>query len=190
MTMKYTLLPYETAAKDPAPLARLYMIKGNKETGVIKLRSYIIRDWGRILDEEVDKAFVAECKNLIFDVKEMELVSGELVACFISAWRKAIERAGSIVIAEPWDKLLEGYRLLGYDKYFNIIADLDSSIDWFNGRFQRQLQNAFPRRVFCQSCGTTFAVNHRNYYSCNGCAQGILVTEKGEIALYKNLDKK
>jgi anti-anti-sigma factor len=72
--------------------------------------------------------------QLIIDLTEVTYINSGGLRCLVSGWRKARQQAGDLVLCGLSDHLQEIFAMVGFDKVFQITANIKEAQAVFQGK--------------------------------------------------------
>jgi anti-anti-sigma factor len=128
----------------------------------------------------IDEGFI----RLIFHCGGLSDVSSAGIGS-LSALLKAVKpKGGDLVLFEIQPKVYEVFQLLGFSQIFNIIDNLDSSINFFRGdSILEEKPVSFPKVFPCPICSKKSKAVKPGRFRCPECKSIIAINDLGDVSL-------
>jgi serine/threonine-protein kinase RsbW len=95
----------------------------------------VITPWGRLdsnSSPRLEKALTAQLQQgvtwLLVDMTAVEYIASSGLKVLVSAWRRARDAGGDVVLAGMQPRLIEIFEMVGFDMLFQIFPDLDMAL--------------------------------------------------------------
>ncbi len=79
------------------------------------------------LDDTLDELLADEAPRLIVNLSDVAYVNSGGLRSLVSAWRRARQAQGDVILYGLNARLSDIFSMVGFDKVFDIVADLDSA---------------------------------------------------------------
>ncbi len=80
------------------------------------------------LEETLNNLLTAGHYDLLVDLTAVTYINSGGLRCLVSAWRKARQQGGDLVLCGLNDRLQEIFGMVGFDKVFSIYPDCETAV--------------------------------------------------------------
>jgi anti-sigma B factor antagonist len=148
---------------------------------VFELKGHVDTYNSPFFQRQVQKAINADFINLIFNANGLNYLSSTGIGCF-TAFLKAVKpKDGNVVFFGMPDKVMEIFKLLGFEQFFSFSRDIEDSIRFLKAKSNKS--TLFPKVFECPVCDKKLKANKGGKYRCPNCKTVLAVSDKGEIFL-------
>jgi anti-anti-sigma factor len=134
--------------------------------------------------KQVRRAIDAGFIRLIFQCGSLRYVSSTGIGSFTAFLKTLRPKGGDLVLLEIQPNVCEVFQLLGFSQFFNIIGNLDSSIDFFrSGSSIEEKSELFPKIFPCPICSNQLKAVKVGRFRCSECKSIIAINNLGDVSL-------
>jgi anti-anti-sigma factor len=179
-----SIIPQFDDDKDESLKIRLEKVSDIEGCLILALSGYVDTYNSNYFQKQVQRAIDAGFIRLIFKCGGLSYVSSTGIGSF-TAFLKAIKpRGGDLVLLEIQHKVYEVFQLLGFSQFFNIIDNLESSIDFFRGGSPVEEKfEPFPKIFPCPTCSKKLKAAKSGRFRCSECKSILAINDLGDVSL-------
>ncbi|MCA9948929.1 MAG: STAS domain-containing protein [Anaerolineales bacterium] len=101
----------------------VWYVKGQNQIYIVYVRGRLDQSLTPDLEKNLNELLSAEHNKLGVDLSETNYVNSGGLRTLVSAWRRAKESGGNLVLSGLNTRLQEIFELVGFDKVFQIYPD-------------------------------------------------------------------
>lgn len=95
-------------------------ISDQKHIWLVSMRGRLDQGLTPALEESLNQLLADGVYYLLVDMEEITYINSGGLRCLVSAWRKARQQEGNLVLCGLNDRLNEIFTMVGFDKVFSI----------------------------------------------------------------------
>ncbi|MCL1836745.1 MAG: STAS domain-containing protein [Treponema sp.] len=150
---------------------------------VLTLNGYIDTYNSNYFQKRVQKTIEAGFTRLIFSCGGLNYVSSTGIGSFTAFLKTVKPKGGDLVLLEVQPKVYEVFQLLGFSQFFNIKANLDESISFFQGGADEAAAVSFPIVFTCPICSKKLKAVKTGRFRCSECKTILSIDNAGAVSL-------
>lgn len=106
-------------------------IKQEQVSGIQRLivSGRIDQEQTPLLEEHLNNLLNAGHHTLIVDLADATYINSGGLRCLVSAWRKARQQGGNLILCSLNDRLQEIFSMVGFDKFFSIYPNFKTAVE-------------------------------------------------------------
>jgi anti-sigma B factor antagonist len=148
---------------------------------VFELKGHVDTYNSPFFQKRVSKAIRAGFVDLIFNANGLNYLSSTGIGCFAGFLKELKPLGGDVVIMGIQPKVLEIFRLLGFEQFFYFAGSIEEAVRYFS--VKKNTQGPFPKAFACPICNRKLKTSKSGKFRCPECKSIIIVNEKAEILL-------
>jgi anti-sigma B factor antagonist len=101
--------------------------KLTNNTWLVSVQGRLDQTLNQSLETELTVLLQQGHTHLIVDLSEVNYINSSGLRCLVTAWRKARQQDGNLVLCSLNKRLQEIFTMVGFDKVFNIYPSFESA---------------------------------------------------------------
>lgn len=149
---------------------------------IMHLTGYIDTYNSSFFAKQMSAILAAGYISVILECRGLNYMSSTGVGAFTNIL-KEVGSKGVVVLAEPQQKILEVFQLLGFSSFFKAFDSIDEAKKFVLSPRDRVDTSFFPMVLTCPVCNKKLKTEKAGTFRCPECKTGLVVDEKGTVTL-------
>ena len=174
----------EITIKDSLKITPM-VVDGAENTVQLVLNGYLDTYNSPEFQSHINNLISTGIQCIIFNCNGLNYISSTGIGAFTAFLKMMKSKNGDMALFGLQKKVMEVFQLLGFTKFFNIAADLETSLQMLKGDASEEKpsgngETIFPLIFECPHCGKKLKTSKPGKFRCNGCKEVIVVDENGK----------